>query len=185
MTITDYVIDILLIAVVALQMRTRELTPRSALRPLVLVVIAGVNYLRGFSVGGNDLLLIVVLALVGVGLGTASAVATRVWRDDRGIVLVKAGLFAAALWVAGMGFRFAFAVYANTDAGLAVVTRLARHLDITSAQAWTTALVLMAFGEVLARITYLEIRRHRLLRAAVCPIGGSASTADGPARLSR
>jgi hypothetical protein len=164
MTITDYVIDILLIVVVALQLRTRELTPRSALRPLVLVVIAGVNYLRGFPVGGNDLLLIVAFALVGVALGTASGVATRVWRDDQGLVLVKAGLLAAALWVAGMGFRFAFAVYAHTDGGLAVVTRLARQLEITSAQAWTTALVLMAFGEVLSRITFLEIRRHRLLR---------------------
>jgi hypothetical protein len=56
-TVADYVIDILLIAIVVLQMRPRPQTWRSTLRPLVLVAIAGVHYLRWVHLAGHDLLL--------------------------------------------------------------------------------------------------------------------------------
>ena len=160
MSVTDYVVDILLIVVIFWQLRPRELTARSAVLPLLVVVYAGVHYLRGFTVGGNDLALIAVLTVVGVALGSWSGLSTRVW-NDRGRVFVRVGVVAAGTWVAGMGFRFAFAVWANTTAGGADLTRFSVAHSITSGQAWTTALVLMAFGEVLARVAIMQLRRSR------------------------
>ena len=65
MTTTDYVIDILLIAVIFRQARPRELTLRNALLPLVLVAVAGAVYLGPVTVRGNDLALIVILVVAG------------------------------------------------------------------------------------------------------------------------
>ena len=47
MSVTDYVIDILLIAVIFRQVRTHPLTPRAALLPLMLLAIAGAIYHSG------------------------------------------------------------------------------------------------------------------------------------------
>ena len=55
MSITDYVIDILLIVVIFRQVRPHELTSRAALLPLALLAAAGVIYLRPFTLAGNDL----------------------------------------------------------------------------------------------------------------------------------
>jgi len=74
---TDCVIDILLILVIFRQVRPHELTPRAALLPLVLLVVAGIVYLRPFTVRGNDLTLIIILAAAGVVLGALSGLAAR------------------------------------------------------------------------------------------------------------
>jgi hypothetical protein len=58
-----------------------------------------------------------------------------------------------------MGFRFAFALYANTTGGDQAIGRFSAAHSITSGQAWTTALVLMAFAEVLARVGIMQWRR--------------------------
>ena len=65
MSVTDYVIDLLLIAVIFRQVRPHRLTPRSALLPLVLMA-AGIIYLRSFTLGGDDLALIIILAVAGI-----------------------------------------------------------------------------------------------------------------------
>jgi hypothetical protein len=161
MTTTDYVVDILLVVVIFWQVRPRELTARSAVLPLVILAYAGQHYLRGFSMGGNDLLLIVLFTVLGVGLGTWSGLATRVW-SDRGRVLVQVGTVAAATWVLGMGFRFAFAVYASTMHGEHALGSFSAEHGITSGQAWTTALVMMAFGEVVSRVAIMQWRRARM-----------------------
>ncbi|HET6153004.1 MAG TPA: hypothetical protein VFE15_08605 [Marmoricola sp.] len=166
MSATDYIIDILLIAIVVLQMRPSELTWRAVLRPVALVSIAGFHYLRGVHLAGNDVALIVTLTAVGVLFGTASAVATSVWRNHEGTVIARAGIAAAALWVAGMGFRFAFSIYSNSNAGGMHIASFSQSHDITSAQVWVTALVLMAFGEVLARTGLLQWRAFRLRTSA-------------------
>ncbi len=107
MTPFDYITDILLIAVVVLQMRVRTLTLRSLLLPLGLVAGAGAVYLRPISFAGNNLALIAVLLAAAITLGTLSGRATSVWRQgDR--VLSRAGLLAALLWVAGMGCALRF-----------------------------------------------------------------------------
>src|SRR4051794_7977624 len=148
-TVTDYVIDILLIAVVFRQTRARELTRGSVLLPVVLVGVACLNYLRPFTPRSGDVLLIAVLSAVGVTLGALSGLLTDVWSDAGANVVARAGVLAAAAWVVGMGFRFGFAVW-STGSGAAEVTRFSVDHGISGAHAWTTALVAMAVGEVLA-----------------------------------
>jgi len=162
MSITDYIVDIALILIIFRQIRTRELTPRNAILPLAIIAWAAQHYLRGFTAGGSDLTLIAILTAAGLALGSWSGLATRIWRGPDGAVLARAGLAAAATWIAGMGFRFAFALYATTTPGEQVIGRFSAHHDISSGQAWTTALVLMAFGEVLARVAIIQWRRWKL-----------------------
>ena len=158
MSTTDYVIDILLILVIFRQVRPHELTPRAALLPLVLLVMAGIVYLRPFTVRGNDLALIIILAAAGVVLGALSGLADRIWWDDGRRLMFRAGAISVITWVAGMGFRFWFAYYAYHGGASSVASFSARH-DITGESIWTTALVLMAFGQVLARLGVLQGRR--------------------------
>lgn len=158
MSITDYVIDILLILVIFRQVRPHQLTPRAALLPLVLLAVAGIVYLRPFTLGGNDLALILILAAAGVILGVLSGLADSIWFDQERRLMFRAGVISVITWVAGMGFRFGFAYYAYHGGGPAVASFSARH-DITGAGIWTAALVLMAFGQVLARVGVLQIRR--------------------------
>ena len=179
MSITDYVIDILLIVVIFRQVRPHELTPRAALLPLALLVAAGIIYLRPFRLGGNDLALILILAAAGIVLGALSGMADWVWWDETGRLMFRAGVISVIAWVAGMGFRFWFAFYAYHGGGPAVASFSLRH-DISGADIWTTALVLMAFGQVLARLGVLQVRRaravsHPALRhgQAVAPDTGS------------
>lgn len=157
MSLTDYLVDTLLILIIVVQMRPRRLTARSVLLPVGVLVWVGFSYLRAFTLGGNDLALIAVLTVVGAALGIVSGLLTAVWRDGD-TVLARAGFGAAAAWVAGMGFRFGFEVWANTAAGGAELARLSAEHGITSGQAWTTALVLMAFGEVLCRVGVMQLR---------------------------
>jgi hypothetical protein len=159
MSPVDYVIDLLLIALVLRQIRRQLLTAWSIILPSVLIIAAGLNYLRPFRIGGNDLALIVLLTAVGTTLGALSGLTTRVWRED-GAIMSQAGAAAALLWVLGMAARFGFAYY-GTHGGGAEVTRFSFSHGITSTAAWTTALVLMAFGEVLARVLVLQARRIR------------------------
>jgi hypothetical protein len=64
---------------------------------------------------------------------------------------------AAILWVVGVGTRFAFQVYAS-HGGAPAIARFSAHHAITSEAAWTAALILMAFGEVLSRTLVLGLR---------------------------
>jgi hypothetical protein len=171
MTLTDYIVDILLIAIVFRQMRPQALTLHTVLLPVILLSVVGITYLHAFTTGGNDIALIALLTVIGIGLGALSGLATSVWRTADGAVMAKAGIAAAAAWVLGMGFRFAFAIYANSDTGREAIGRFSFHHDITSGQVWTTALVLMAFGEVLARVGILQIRRLHLIAS---PVGAGA-----------
>jgi hypothetical protein len=183
MSTTDYVVDILLIVVILRQVRVQEYTARRALLPLVIVAWAGEHYLKGFPAGGNDLVLVAVLAVAGGVLGAASGVTTAMWRDEAGRVLARAGLWACLTWIAGMGFRLAFALYASSDGGGATIGRFSREHSITSGQAWTTALVLMAFAEVLVRLAILQGRRMRLeaVRAGlVAVVPAARARSDAP-----
>ena len=59
-----------------------------------------------------------------------------------------------------MAGRFGFAYY-STHGGRNEVAQFSIAHDITGDAVWITALVLMAFGEVLARVLVLQIRRVR------------------------
>jgi len=160
MTITDYLINIVLIAFVILQIRGSRLDMRTALRPVICVAAAAVYYLRGIPTAGNDLFLYVVLGGIGLVLGIACAATTRVWRADDGFGYAKAGVIAAALWVIGIGSRLGFEEFWSHGGTKDIVNFSIAH-DITSQNAWVAGLVLMALAEVLSRLIVLRIRGAR------------------------
>lgn len=157
MTLSDYVIDISLIAVVALQLRGRRLTLHSLLLPVVLVAWAASSYLHSVPTAGNDLLLVVIAAVVGTALGALCGLSTTVKAGPEGHAVARAGVAAAVLWVLGVGTRFAFQLYVAYG-GAPALERFSASHSITSGQAWVAALVLMAMGEALARTAVLAIR---------------------------
>jgi hypothetical protein len=157
MTLTDWIIDIALILIVFRQLREERLTIRTILLPLVLMGWAGATYLHGVPTAGNDVLLMTVLAAVGAIFGLLGGLLTRV-RYHQGAVRIKATASAAGLWVISMGARMAFAVWSTYPSGIAHIGRFSVAHDITSGQAWVTALILMAFGEVIVRLGIILIR---------------------------
>jgi hypothetical protein len=160
MTITDYLINFALIALVILQIRGSRLDMKTALRPVILVAAAAVYYLRGFPTGGNDIVLYVILGGIGLILGIACGATTRVWRADDGFAYAKAGGIAAALWVIGIGSRLAFEEFVTHGGTKDVVNFSVAH-DITSQNAWVAGLVLMALTEVIARLVAIRLRGAR------------------------
>jgi hypothetical protein len=157
MTLTDWIIDIALILIVFRQLREERLTIRTILLPLILMGWAGATYLHGVPTAGNDVLLMTVLALVGAVFGLLGGLLTRVRYHD-GAVRIKATAGAAGLWVISMGARMAFAVWSTYPSGIAHIGSFSVAHDITSGQAWVTALILMAFGEVIVRLGIILIR---------------------------
>jgi len=165
MSLTDYLIDSVLVLLVLLQIRERELTTKSLVRPLVVVSIAVVNYLDGIPTAGNDLVLVAALALVGGLIGVASGKSVFLRRDPDGVVLARAGWVSAFFWVLGMGSRFAFVYWISHSGASTIADFSARH-SISSGEAWTVALLAMAVCEVLGRSAVLVARRHRVQRLA-------------------
>jgi hypothetical protein len=159
MTFTDYLVDSLLVLLVLRQVRESRLDLISLLLPFGAMAWVVQQYLHEIPTAGNDLVLIVGLALVGTAFGAISAATTRVRRDGGKYALVKAGRVAAGTWVVSMGGRFAFAFWASHGGGPDLFRfSLDHHLD---ASAWTAALVLMAFAEVLVRMGILFARARR------------------------
>jgi hypothetical protein len=140
----------------------------------VLLALAGVVYLRPFTVGGNDIALIGVLTVAGLVLGAWSGLADKVCRGDQGAVISRATTLSVITWVLGMGSRFGFAYY-SYHSGTHAMASFSAHHDITGARIWTTALVLMAFGQGLARVGVLQLRRLQTARTSVV-VGVGATT---------
>lgn len=157
MTFSDYLITGLLISLVVHQIRGKRLTVFGLLWPMGLVGWAAVTYLHGIPTAGNDLTLTLGGAVVGLMLGTLCAHFTAVHFGSDGVAVAKAGWLAAALWVFGMTARVAFALYAQNGGGPLIGRFSAAH-GITSAQAWVSALIVMAIAEVLGRTMVLAWR---------------------------
>jgi hypothetical protein len=161
MTLSDYAIDIALIALVFLQVRGRRLTTRSLILPIVLVGWAAATYLHGIPTAGNDLVLVIAGAAAGISLGVLAGMFTSVRPGADGSPFAKAGAMAAALWVLGVGTRFAFQLYAS-HGGAGAIGRFSSAHSITSSEAWVAALILMALGEAVARTAVLGVRAYAL-----------------------
>ncbi len=168
MTVTDYVLDLALIGIVLVQIRGRRLTVHSLLLPVVIVAWVAHTYLSSVPTAGNDLLLVGLCTGVGVALGSAAGLLTRITPGASGAPVARAGAAAAALWVLGVGLRFAFQEYATHGGDRAIANFSAAHA-ITSGQAWVAALVLMAIGEALARTAVLGTRAARDYGRALLP----------------
>ncbi len=161
MTLTDYVLDISLIALVLLQIRGRRLTLRNLILPVAISGWAAANYLHGIPTGGNDLVLVGLGAGLGITLGALCAIFTRVSTDSEGHPMAKAGAIAAILWVAGVGTRFAFQLYVS-HGGSGAVARFSAAHSINSGEAWVAALILMAVGEAITRTAIVAYRGYQL-----------------------
>lgn len=168
MTLTDYVLDLLLIAIVFRQLRESRFDRRAILLPLGIAAVVCNSYLHSIPTAGHDLVLILACTAVGVALGAVSALATRVRTDGGRYALVQAGWLAAGVWVASMGFRFGFSIWASHGGDVALGRFSAAH-QITGGAAWTAALVLMAMGEVVTRTGLLSLRSHRALAQQSTP----------------
>ncbi len=127
------------------------------LRPIGIVAVIASFYLHAIPTQGNDLALALMGAAAGTLLGACCGLATAVFRDNAGAIVVKAGILAALLWIGGVGSRIAFSLYTQHGGGPAV-TRFSITNHITSTQAWVACLVLMAVMEVLSRTAVLALR---------------------------
>lgn len=161
MTTTDYLIAAALILLVIPQIRGMRLTVRSLVIPIVLVGAAAAYYLKSVPTQGNDVLLDALSVAAGALLGLGCGLATRLERGSDGVLIAKAGLVAAVLWIVGMASRTGFE-YAATHGGAHAIADFSRGHSITGASAWTAALLLMALVQVLARTAAVRLRAARL-----------------------
>jgi hypothetical protein len=160
MSLTDYLINIALIAVVLLQIRGRALTVRNLALPVVLSAWAASQYLKTIPVAGNDLVVELGLAALGISLGVAAALTSRIYAGADGVAMAKAGPAAATLWIAGVGARLAFVLWVQ-HGGETAVARFSAHHDITTGAAWAAGLVLMGILEAVSRTAVVYLRALR------------------------
>jgi hypothetical protein len=173
-TTSAYIINAILVLLVVRQVREHRMDLRGLAGPVLAVGAAALFFLRSVPTGGNDLLLELACVTAGAVMGCLSGVFTHLRRGRDGRVLGHAGWVSGSLWVAGVGARMAFVFAATHGLGPAIGRFSAVH-HITSAQAWTAALVTMALADVLARLTVLFARSRRMA-ATPAAAGVLAST---------
>ena len=163
MTTSEYLLNAAFVLLVLRQARERELDRRSVIVPLVLMFFVGAQYLHTLPTAGNDLVLIVLLAAVGLTFGVLGGFATHVRAGGNGVALARVGWIAGGLLVLGIGARMAFAFAVGH--GFEPTVRSFSLVHQIGAAAWPVALVLMALLEVGARIAIVQIRGRRLVSA--------------------
>jgi hypothetical protein len=162
MSASDYLLNIGLLAwILVANLGARPLSRGRLLMPVAVVVAVGAVYLRGLPTAGNDLGLEAAGTAVGVLLGIAVALLVRLRPDGQGGVTAYAGLAFASVWVAVIGGRMLFA-YGATHWFPAQIGRFSMTHQITGADAWTAAFVLMALAMVLARSVVTAIQAARI-----------------------
>jgi hypothetical protein len=166
MTTTDWLLDIALILLVIRQIREAKMDLRFFLIPLGIVGYTASKYLHALPTAGNDLVLIAGCFTVGALLGVAGGLTTHVRAAD-GVAYARAGVSAAAIWIVSMTARLAFIIYITHSAGEAWLTRFSIAHNLTSADVWQTALVILALTEVIVRIGIIGARgAHQKAAAA-------------------
>ena len=173
MTFTDYLflIDISLIALVLVQVKSRRLTVKALLLPIGIVAYVAFSFLKGIPTAQNDLVLVIGAVAIGGTLGGLAGKFTTVTRLAEG-VFAKAGLAAAGLWILGTGGRLAFQVWATTVA--ARRSRTSAPRTASRAQPPGRLLILMALSEVVVRTGVLAWRSGLLSEGATRALGTAA-----------
>jgi hypothetical protein len=171
MTTTDYLINAVFVLIVLSQARERELDWRSVIIPLAILAYVVQMYVHSIPTAGNDLLLIGALAAVGLVLGIASGLATKVRAGENGRAVARVGWIAGALLIAGISSRLVFEFAVTHGANHAIASfSYANHIG---GAAWPVALVMMAVLEVSTRIVLVQIRgRHasQLAASSLAPV---------------
>ncbi|WP_344620285.1 hypothetical protein [Dactylosporangium salmoneum] len=167
MSTTQYLLNAGLLAFVLWSnLGTRTVTRSRFTLPLLLVAIAGVVFLRDLPTAGNDVGLEVAGAAAGALLGLLAAALVRVDRDAAGRLVMRAGVAYAVLWVVVIGGRVLFA-YGAEHWFPAAIGRFSMAHQITGADAWTAAFVLMALCMVVARVAVSGLLTARAARRTV------------------
>jgi hypothetical protein len=155
----------LLIYILGSNLGTRRLTRARLVLPLLLVAVAAWAFLRNVPTMGND----VRLELVGVGagavLGVIAGLLVGVRRQATGSLVTQAGAWYAALWIVVIGGRVAFAYGAEHWFPMQI-GRFSMTHQITGADAWTAAFVLMALVMVVSRVVVTAVRSYQLTTTA-------------------
>jgi hypothetical protein len=159
MTTSELLLNVAILAfVLRTGLGTKPLTRRRFTLPLAVVAVVAFAFLRTIPTAGNDVVLDVVLALVGLALGFVAGGLMKVYRNrSDGSLLTKAGAAYAAIWTVVIGGRVLFAYGAQSWIAQPVAA-FSRGHNITGAPAWTAALVLMALSMVLGRVVVTAIR---------------------------
>jgi hypothetical protein len=161
MNTTTYLINGFLVLLVVRQIREHRLDLAGLAVPVLAVAAAAVLLLHSVPGRGNDIALELTCAAIGAAMGALAGLATHLRRGGDGVPLGRAGVLAASLWIAGVGARMAFGFAASNGAGPAIARFSAGH-QITGADAWVAALVLMALADVLARLAVVYLRGRTL-----------------------
>jgi hypothetical protein len=164
MSTAQWILNLALLAWVLLRnVGTRPVTRATFLVPLLVVAVAVDVFLGDLPTAGNDLWLEMAGAATGLLLGVLAALLSRVdHRED--VLVVRAGLAFAGLWVIVIGGRVAFAEWA-THAGARSIGEFSMRHQITGADAWTAAFVLLAVAMVLARLVVTGVQARLVGRA--------------------
>jgi hypothetical protein len=147
----------LLVYILASNLGTRRLSPARLVVPVVLVAVAGWFFLRGIPTRGHDVQLEIIGLAAGAGLGVLAGLLVRVRRTPAGDLHTQAGAAYALLWMVVIGGRVAFA-YGAEHWFARSIGRFSMAHQITGADAWTAAFVLMALTMVLARVLVTSAR---------------------------
>src|ERR1039457_1994551 len=161
-TNSAYLINAILVLLVIRQIREHRLHPRSLAVPVLAVGAAAVLFLHSVPVRGDDVPLELICVSAGAVMGGLAGLATYLRRGGDGRVLGRAGWLAAGMWITGVGARMAFVFAATHGAGPAIGRFSFTH-QITGADAWTAALVMMALADVLTRLGVLFVRGRRMI----------------------
>jgi hypothetical protein len=168
MTLIDYLLNAVLIGLVALQIRGHKVTVVRLLVPVVLTIWGASQFLRSVPTAGSDVALEACLLLAGCCFGALAGLATGIHRDGDGAI-AKAGGVAALLWVIGIGARVGFSLWV-THGGQAIVSGFSASVHVTTGAAWVAGFILMAMAEVVSRTGVLYLKTVR--SGAVVPRGG-------------
>jgi hypothetical protein len=140
---------------------TRELDRRRFTLPLAVVAVAGSLFLRSVPATPADIGLIAVLGAAGVLLGLVAGALMKVRRTGDGSLVTVAGTSYAAVWVAAVGGRLAFA-YSASHWFAPQIASFSRAAGISGSAAYTAAFVTMALTIVLTRVAVTAVKAARL-----------------------
>jgi hypothetical protein len=152
----------LLIAVVFTQLGRRVVTRRRFTIPLIIVAVAGFEYLRGVPTGGGDVPFYFIGAAAGALFALAASFFVNVQRDEAGQIIAETGVMYALVWLVVIGGRIAFAETATHTSFGQIVGTFSRSEMITGSRAWRAMFVLMALAMVLTRLAVLAVRTTQL-----------------------
>jgi hypothetical protein len=163
MTVAELAINLaLLVAIVFTQFGRRVVTRRRFTIPLIIVGIAGLEYLRNVPTAGDDVPFYVIGAVAGAAFALLASLFVQVEREPSGEIVARTAAMYAVIWLVVIGGRIAFAEAAKHTSFGQNVGSFSRAESITGPAAWQAMFVLMALAMVVTRVAVLGARSAQL-----------------------